>query len=72
MIQQHGAVSRIVRCLISLVTDPRMDAELVVTEYGVANLKDKPTRKRTLSPIKVAHPKFADELTEDVHRAVLI
>ena len=69
---QHGAVSRIVPRITSLVTDPRMDTEFVVTEYGVANLKGKSTRERALSLINIAHPKFRDELTEEAQKAVLI
>jgi itaconate CoA-transferase len=69
---QHGAVSRIVPRLTSFVTDPRMDTEFVVTEHGVANLKGKSTRERALSLIKIAHPKFRDELTETARKIVLI
>ena len=69
---QHGAVSRIVPKITSLVTDPRMDTEFVVTEYGVANLKGKTTRERALSLIEIAHPKFRDELTEEARKSVLI
>jgi itaconate CoA-transferase len=69
---QHGAVSRIVPRLTSLVTDPRMDIEFVVSEYGIANLKGKSTRERALSLIGIAHPKFRDELTEEAGKIVLI
>jgi len=69
---QQGAVSRIVPRLTSLVTDPRMDIEFVVTEYGVANMKGKSTRERALSLIGIAHPKFRDELTQEAQRIVLI
>jgi itaconate CoA-transferase len=69
---QHGAVSRIVPRLTSLVTDPRMDIEFVVSEHGVANLKGKSTRERALSLISIAHPKFREELSEEARRTVLI
>ena len=69
---QHGAVSRIVPRISTLVTDPRMDTEFVVTEYGLANLKGKSTKERALSLIGIAHPKFRDELTEEARKAVLI
>lgn len=68
----NGSVSRIVPRLTSLVTDPRMDTEFVVTEYGVANLKGKSTRERALGLIDIAHPKFRDELTERARKDVLI
>jgi itaconate CoA-transferase len=69
---EHGAVSRIVPRLTSMVTDPRMDTEFVVTEYGVVNLKGKSTTERALALINIAHPKFRDELTEQARKAVLI
>ncbi|MGC9967929.1 MAG: acetyl-CoA hydrolase/transferase C-terminal domain-containing protein [Syntrophobacteraceae bacterium] len=69
---QHGAVSRIVPRLTSIVTDPRMDTEFVVTEHGIANLKGKSTRERALSLINIAHPKFRDQLAEEARKAVLI
>ena len=34
----------------------------VVTEYGVANLHGKTIRERSKMLIKLAHPKFRDEL----------
>ncbi len=68
----HGEVSRIVPRITSMVTDPRMDTEFVVTEYGVANLKGKSTRERALSLINIAHPKFRDQLIEEAKKAVLI
>ena len=68
----NGAVSRIVPRITSLVTDPRMDTEYVVTEYGAANLKGKSTRERALSLIGIAHPKFRDALAEEALKAVLI
>jgi itaconate CoA-transferase len=69
---KNGAVSRIVPRLTSLVTDPRMDTEYVVTEYGVANLKGQSTRERALSLINLAHPKFRDELLKEAEEVTLI
>jgi itaconate CoA-transferase len=68
----NGTISRIVPRLTSMVTDPRMDTEFIVTEYGVANLKAKSTMERALSLISIAHPKFRDKLTEEARKAVLI
>jgi itaconate CoA-transferase len=69
---KNGTVSRIVPRMTSLVTDPRMDTEYVVTEYGVANLKGKSTRERALSLIAIAHPDFRDELIEEAEKVTLI
>ncbi len=63
---KDGKVSRIVPTLktgAGVVTS-RGDVHYVVTEYGVANLFGKSIQERAKSLIKIAHPKFRDELTE--------
>jgi 4-hydroxybutyrate CoA-transferase len=37
----------------------------VVTELGVASLKDKTTRERAKELVKIAHPDFIDALYTD-------
>jgi itaconate CoA-transferase len=69
---KNGTLSRIVPRLTSLVTDPRMDTEYVVTEYGAANLKGQSTKERALSLINIAHPKFRDELLKEAEKVTLI
>jgi itaconate CoA-transferase len=69
---KNGTVSRIVPRLTSLVTDPRMDTEYVVTEHGVTNLKGQSTRERALSLINIAHPKFREELLKEAESVTLI
>lgn len=69
---KNDTVSRIVPRLTSLVTDPRMDTEYVVTEYGVTNLKGKSTRERALSLIELAHPKFREELLAEAQKMTLV
>lgn len=44
------------------VSTSKNDIDTVVTEYGVAELAGKTIAERTAALIKVAHPKFADEL----------
>lgn len=59
-------ISRIVPTLkngAGVVTS-RGDVHYVVTEYGVADLFGKSIQERVKSLIKIAHPKFRDELTE--------
>ena len=59
-------ISRIVPTLktgAGVVTS-RGDVHYVVTEYGVANLFGKSIQERAKSLIKIAHPKFRDELTQ--------
>ena len=57
-----GQSSRIVRRLEGPVTDPRMDTQFIVTEYGVCDLRGKSTTERALGLIEIAHPQFRDEL----------
>ena len=45
------------------VVTSRGDVHYVVTEYGVAFLHGKSLRRRAESLIRIAHPKFRDELT---------
>jgi acyl-CoA hydrolase len=48
------------------VTLSRMDVDYVVTEQGVAALRGRSIRDRVKSLIAIAHPKFRDELREQV------
>jgi 4-hydroxybutyrate CoA-transferase len=65
-ITKDGEVSRIVPQLnpgAGVVTS-RGDVHYVVTEYGVAQLFGKTLKERARELIKIAHPKFRDELTK--------
>lgn len=57
-------ISRIkpVLTLGSTVTDPRTATHMIVTEYGIVNMKGKSTWQRAEALINVAHPDFRDEL----------
>ncbi len=59
-----GTVSRIVPLIEGPVTDSRVDAQYIATEYGVVNLKGKSTYERAMALIDIAHPKFRDELLQ--------
>jgi acyl-CoA hydrolase/RimJ/RimL family protein N-acetyltransferase len=61
---KDGLVSRITASLTegSGVVTSRGDVHYVVTEYGIATLRGKSIRERALELIKIAHPKFRDEL----------
>jgi acyl-CoA hydrolase len=48
----------------SLVSVPRVFADYVVTEWGVAQLAGKTHRERAEELIRVAHPDFREELSE--------
>lgn len=45
------------------VTTPRTDAQYIVTEYGVADIKNETIENRAKRLIAIAHPDFRDELT---------
>jgi len=60
-----GEISRIVPMLRqgAGVVTTRNHVHYVVTEYGVAELYGKTIRQRAQALIRIAHPKFRDELT---------
>jgi 4-hydroxybutyrate CoA-transferase len=68
-----GKVSRIVPTIASnAVTSTRYDAHVVVTEHGVAWLRDATMRQKAERLIAVAHPDFRAELTEVAERMGLL
>ena len=48
------------------VTLHRSDVDIVVTEYGVAELRGKTVRERALALVNIAHPDFREELMKEV------
>ena len=63
---KDGKISRIVPMLkpgAGVVTS-RGDVHYVVTEYGTAQLWGKSIKERVVELIRIAHPKFREELTE--------
>jgi 4-hydroxybutyrate CoA-transferase len=56
-----GTVSRIVPT-VSVVTALRTDVDIVVTQFGVADLRNESLRERAERLIAIAHPDFQDEL----------
>ncbi len=67
-------ISRIVDRLDrgTIVTTPRTDTHILVTEFGEANLKGKSTRERALAIIGLAHPDHRDELLRKAEDMYLI
>jgi acyl-CoA hydrolase len=68
-----GRVSRIVCSVQShpLIALPRHAADIVVTEYGVAQLRDRTLQQRAQALLSIAAPEFRDELAaqwRDVER----
>ncbi|MFH1870815.1 MAG: acetyl-CoA hydrolase/transferase C-terminal domain-containing protein [Pseudomonadota bacterium] len=64
----NGTRSRIVVRLPSgVVTTARSDADLVVTEWGVAELRGQPLTERAKRLIAIAHPDFREQLEREAH-----
>lgn len=62
---KNDTISKIVPYFVqgNVTTVSRYDIQYVVTEYGVADLKYKTERQRAQELIRIAHPKFREELT---------
>lgn len=66
---QNGAVSRIVARLSGPVTTARSDVDVIITEFGAANLRGKTLSQRTRALIEIAHPAHRESLDRAVHAA---
>jgi acyl-CoA hydrolase len=62
-----GKVSRIAAALCGPVTTPRSDVDVIVTEFGAAELKGCTLAERARRLLAVAHPDFRDELAQAAH-----
>jgi acetyl-CoA hydrolase len=65
---RDGKLSRIVARLSGPVTTARSDADLFVTEYGVADLRGQPLDARIPRMIAISHPNFREELERAAHQ----
>jgi acyl-CoA hydrolase len=57
-----GALSRIVASLSGPVTTARSEVDIIVTEFGAAELKGQTLAERTRRMIAIAHPDFREAL----------
>jgi acyl-CoA hydrolase len=62
-----GKVSRITATLSGPVTTARSDADVIVTEFGAAELKGQTLAERTRRLVAIAHPDFREELDRAAH-----
>ncbi|MFD0364622.1 acetyl-CoA hydrolase/transferase family protein [Nocardia sp. GCM10030253] len=62
-----GAVSRITAGLSGPVTTARSDVDVVVTEFGAAELRACNLAERARRLVAIAHPDFRDELARTAH-----
>ncbi|HQR03343.1 MAG: acetyl-CoA hydrolase/transferase family protein [Proteobacteria bacterium] len=65
---RRGELSRIVaRLPQGVVTTPRADADVIVTEWGAAELRGQTLRERARRMITIAHPDFRESLERESH-----
>lgn len=71
---KNGSVSTIVPLLPqgSPITVPRQELDYVVTEWGIAHVRGKTVRERTLELISIAHPDFREMLRFEAKKLGLI
>jgi acyl-CoA hydrolase len=62
-----GTISRITATLSGPVTTARSDVDVIVTEFGAAELKGRSLAERTRRLIAIAHPDFQEELARAAH-----
>ncbi|WP_336968701.1 acetyl-CoA hydrolase/transferase family protein [Sphingobium aromaticiconvertens] len=62
-----GTISKIVPTLSGPVTTARSDVDVIVTEYGAAELKGQTLAERTRRLIAIAHPDFREALDRAAH-----
>lgn len=62
-----GTISKIVVDLSGPITTARSDVDLIITEFGVAELKGQTLAERTRRLIAIAHPNFQEELDRAAH-----
>jgi acyl-CoA hydrolase len=62
---KDGTVTSTIKPILTpgaIVTTPRTATHMIVTEYGIADMKGKSTWKRAEALIGIAHPDFQEEL----------
>jgi acyl-CoA hydrolase len=62
-----GKLSRITAGLSGPVTTARSDVDVIVTEFGAAELRGQTLAERTRRLIAIAHPDFQEELSRAAH-----
>lgn len=62
-----GTISKIVASLSGPVTTARSEVDIIVTEYGSAQLRGQSLAERARRLVTIAHPDFREELDRNVH-----
>ncbi len=64
---KDGKISRITARLSGPVTTARSEVDIIVTEFGAAELKGQSLPERARRMVAIAHPDFQEELDREVH-----
>lgn len=64
---KNGTLSKIVSSLSGPVTTARTEVDVIVTEYGAAELKGRSLAARAKALVAIAHPDFRDALDRAAH-----
>lgn len=62
-----GALTKIVASLSGPVTTARSEVDVIVTEFGAAQLKGRSLDERARAMIAIAHPDFREDLAREAH-----
>lgn len=62
-----GKISRVTAALSGPVTTARSDVDVIVTEFGAAELKGQTLAERSRRLVAIAHPDFREELDRAAH-----
>src|SRR6266849_1729097 len=63
----NGKISKVVTHVTGPITTARSDTDVVVTEYGAAELRGQTLKERARRMIAIAHPDFREALERDAH-----
>ncbi len=71
---KDGAISTIVPILAegAEVTVPSQDVDVIITEYGIAEMKGRCVRDRMEALVRIAHPNFRPWLREEASRLGIV
>lgn len=64
---KRGELSRICLALSGPVTSARTEVDIIVTEYGAAELKGQSLAERAKRLVTIAHPDFQEQLSKEAH-----
>jgi acyl-CoA hydrolase len=62
-----GTISKIVTALNGPVTTARTEADVIVTEFGAAELRGQTLAERARRMVAIAHPDFREDLDREAH-----